>query len=84
MLLWVQQIWWVNPSSGQATKSIESQSRWEGGNLEGAGSRVGCWVGVRLYHGCWWETFYIFAYCGLVGNPHLTAICFLLPTSTKI
>ena len=24
-------------------------------------------------HGCCWETFYIFAYCGLVGNPHLTA-----------
>ena len=31
-------------------------------------------------HGCCWETFYIFAYCGLVGNPHLTAkIFFLLP-----
>ena len=25
-------------------------------------------------HGCCWETFYIFAYCGLVGNPHLAAI----------
>ena len=24
-------------------------------------------------HGCRWETFCIFAYCGLVGNPHLTA-----------
>ena len=24
-------------------------------------------------HGCRWEAFYIFAYCGLVGNPHLTA-----------
>ena len=24
-------------------------------------------------HGCCWETFYIFAYCGSVGNPHLTA-----------
>ena len=22
---------------------------------------------------CCWETFYMFAYCGLVGNPHLTA-----------
>ena len=22
---------------------------------------------------CCWETFYIFAYCGLVGNPHFTA-----------
>ena len=25
------------------------------------------------HHGCCWETFYIFAYCGLVGNPNLTA-----------
>ena len=24
-------------------------------------------------HGCCWEAFYILAYCGLVGNPHLTA-----------
>ena len=24
-------------------------------------------------HGCRWETFYIFAYCSLVGNPHLAA-----------
>ena len=24
-------------------------------------------------HGCCWETFYISAYCGLVGTPHLTA-----------
>ena len=34
-----------------------------------------------MYHGCCWETFYIFAFCGLVGNPHLTAkqIQFLLP-----
>ena len=23
-------------------------------------------------HGCCWETRYIFAHCGLVGNPHLT------------
>ena len=30
-------------------------------------------------HGCW-ETCYFFAYCGLVGNPHLTArISILLP-----
>ena len=35
--------------------------------------------------GCHWETFDIFAYGGLVGNPILTAeICFApLPTSTK-
>ena len=25
------------------------------------------------YHGCRWETFCIFAHCGLVGNPRLTA-----------
>ena len=32
-------------------------------------------------HGCCWETFYIFAYCGLVGTPHSTAKIrvFLLP-----
>ena len=40
------------------------------------------------FHGCCWETFYnIFAYCGLVGNPHLTAkvnIVAPLPTSTKL
>ena len=24
------------------------------------------------FHGCCWETFYIVAYCGLVGNPDLT------------
>ena len=37
-------------------------------------------------HGCRWETFYMFACCGLVGNPHLTAIFFFfapLPTSTN-
>ena len=37
-------------------------------------------------HGCCWETFYIFAHCGLVGNPHLTAKLIIfapLPTSTK-
>ena len=37
-------------------------------------------------HGCCWETFYIFACSGLVGNPHLAAkisICAPLPTSTK-
>ena len=28
---------------------------------------------VRHNHGCCWETFYIFAYCVLVGNPNLTA-----------
>ena len=27
----------------------------------------------KAFHGCCWQTFYIFAYCGLVGNPHLTA-----------
>ena len=27
----------------------------------------------RHTHGCCWETLYIFAYCGLVGNPPLTA-----------
>ena len=26
-----------------------------------------------MLHGCCWETFYMFAYCGLVGSPHLTA-----------
>ena len=30
-------------------------------------------VAHLLYHGCCWDTFYILAYCGLVGNPHLTA-----------
>ena len=35
----------------------------------------GCFV-----HGCCWETLYIFACCGLGGNPHLTAFfVFLLP-----
>ena len=41
---------------------------------------------ARWLHGCRWETFYILAYCGLVGNPHLTAniqIAAPLPTSTK-
>ena len=27
---------------------------------------------LTFYHGCC-DTFYIFAYCGLVGNPHSTA-----------
>ena len=39
-----------------------------------------------MFHGCRWETFYIFAYCGLVGHPHLTAKIYIvapLPTSTK-
>ena len=27
------------------------------------------------YHGCCWETFYIFAYCGLVGNPLNSFFC---------
>ena len=42
---------------------------------------------VDTYHGCCWETFYMFAYCGLVGNPHLASkiqICAPLPTSTKL
>ena len=37
-------------------------------------------------HGCRWETFYVFAYCGLVGNPHLTSKSYIfapLPTSIK-
>ena len=37
-------------------------------------------------HGCCWDTFYIFAYCGLVLNPHLTSKIQLfapLPTPTK-
>ena len=41
---------------------------------------------IRRHHGCCWETFCIFAYCGLVGNPHLTAKNHFfapLPTSTK-
>ena len=40
----------------------------------------------QCMHGCCWETFYIFAYCGLVGNPHPTANILTfppLPTSTK-
>ena len=43
-----------------------------------------------LSHGCCWETFYISAYCGLVGNSHLTAILFFLlpfqrqPSSTGV
>ena len=39
------------------------------------------------FHGCCWETFYIFAYCGVVGNPHLTAKILIfapLSTSTKL
>ena len=41
---------------------------------------------VASYHGCW-ETVHIFAYCGLVGNPHLSAKNIFvapLPTSTKV
>ena len=33
----------------------------------------------NLQHGCRWETFYIFAYCGLVGNPYLLKFKVLLP-----
>ena len=39
------------------------------------------------FHGCCWEAFYIFAYCGLVGNPRVTAIyLFITPLllSTKL
>ena len=42
---------------------------------------------LGLYHGCCWKTFNIFACCGLVGIPHLTAkIRFFapLPKSTKL
>ena len=31
----------------------------------------------RSKHGCCWETFYMFAYGALVGNPHLTANVFI-------
>ena len=40
-----------------------------------------------FFHGWCWETFYMFACCGLVGNPHLTAKIYIfapLPTSTKV
>ena len=43
-------------------------------------------VVIPTQHGCRWETFYIFAYCGLVGNPHFTANILMFapfPTSTK-
>ena len=33
-------------------------------------------------HGCAWETFYIFAYCELVGNPHL-AVFFCSPSNVN-
>ena len=37
-------------------------------------------VGGGNLHACRWETCYIFAYCGLVGNPDFTAkFRFLLP-----
>ena len=38
------------------------------------------------HHGGCWEAFHIFAYCGLVGNPHLAARIYFfaaLPMSTK-
>ena len=38
---------------------------------------------LRREHGCCWEGFQNFAYCGLVGNPHLTAIIFLLPSNVN-
>ena len=47
-------------------------------------ARIMCQWG---FHGCCWETFYIFAYCGLVRNPHLTAkfsIFAPLQTPTKV
>ena len=40
----------------------------------------------RPFRGCRWETFYIFAYWGLVGTPHLPAkiqVFAPLPTSMK-
>ena len=41
--------------------------------------------GCRPSHGCCWPTFYMLAYCGLVGNPNLAVFVFSpLPTSTKI
>ena len=44
-------------------------------------------LGLRPSHGCCWETFYICAFGGLVGNLHVTAKTYFfapLPTSTKI
>ena len=39
---------------------------------------------ITHFHGCCWETFYIFAYCGLVENPHLTAkLQFFAPLPTS-
>ena len=45
----------------------------EGGKAAERKSRGGEWGWPAVsVHGCCWKTFY-FAYCGLVGNPHLTA-----------
>ena len=37
------------------------------------------WKRNQAVHGCCWDTFCIFAYCGLVGNPHLLKFKLLLP-----
>ena len=50
------------------------------------GGERGGGVGPWHFHGCYWEAFDIFAYCGLVGNPHLAARIYFfapLPASTK-
>ena len=45
------------------------------GRLSGGGCVFASWTlfSRRVQHGCWWETFCMFAICDLVGNPHLTA-----------
>ena len=40
--------------------------------------------GSPHYHDCGWETFYIFAYCGLVGNPHLTTKIYICCSPSNV
>ena len=52
--------------------------------LQGAWGRgAGGGGGQAPTHGCCWETFYTFACCGLVGNPHSTAKIQVFAPSTK-
>ena len=78
---------WLAVSGGGRLSGSESREL----KVESVGSRAREKVRLRVFvfpqiHGGRWETFFVFAYCGLVGNPHLTAkILDLapLPTSTK-
>ena len=46
-------------------------------------SGVGWICTLWLFHGRCWETFYIFAYCGLVRNPHLIAFLVCSPSNVN-